>query len=148
MKIQSHTCTILVFSSYTQTTLICMLQFLLSSSSSYRSSCTSAKSHPTTTVQLLMVHSHLRGVPRIGCTAQSCFSCNEAKAECFHNTSNTSHPLLTLQHVLFNLVNLASIVLEHLQVQPQVKISLFILCFKLPPRRTCQKAITIVSNVF
>ena len=59
-----------------------------------------------------------------------------------------SPALPTLQHVLFNLVNLASIVLEHLQVQPQVKISLFILCFKLPPRRTCQKAITIVSNVF
>ena len=32
---------------------------------------------------------HIPRVPRIGCTAQSCLSYNQAKAEYLHNTSNT-----------------------------------------------------------
>ena len=29
-------------------------------------------------------------VPRIGCTAQSCLSCNQVKAECLHNTTSNT----------------------------------------------------------
>ena len=46
---------------------------------------------------------HIPRVPRIGCTDQSCLSCNQAKAECFHNTCPIHSPTLPiLQHVLFN----------------------------------------------
>ena len=49
-----------------------------------------------------------------------------------------SPALPILQHVLFNFVMLASTVLEHFQLPPPVKISLFIL--NLPLHRTCQEA--------
>ena len=51
-----------------------------------------------------------------------------------------SPALPILQHVLFKFVNLASTVLEHFQLPPLIKISLFIL--NLPRHRTCQEAIT------
>ena len=33
---------------------------------------------------------HIARMPRIGCTAQSCLSCNQAKAECLHNTTSNT----------------------------------------------------------
>ena len=104
----------------------------------------SAKSHLTTTVQLLMVHSYLRGVPRIGCTAQSCFSCNEAKAECFHNTTSNTftcaadtstcsvQPCEPCQYCIGTFTSPTT----------SQNLTLHSLCFKLPLRWTCQKAIT------
>ena len=38
---------------------------------------------------------HIPRVPRIGCTAQSCFSCNQTKAECFHNTTSNTFTCAT-----------------------------------------------------
>ena len=103
MKIQSHTRTILVFSSYTQTTLIHMLQFLLSSSSSYHSSCTmsSAKSHLTTTIHLPMVHFIFPECP--GLAALLSLASVVTKQSVFTMQGLILSPALpTLQHVLFN----------------------------------------------
>ena len=127
--------------SYTQTTLIHMLQFLLSSSSSYRSSCTmcSAKSHLTTTVHLLMVHFIFPECP--GLAALLSLASVVTKQSVFTIQRLILSPALpTLQHVLFNFVILASTVLEHFKLQPLVKISLFILNLLL--HQTCQEAIT------
>ena len=67
-------------------------------------------------------------VSRISCTAQSCLSCSQAKAECLHNaTSNTfTCTANTSECEVVICEPVASTVYEYLQVQPQVKISLFI----------------------
>ena len=120
-----------------------MLQFLLSSSSSYRSSCTmsSAKSHLTTTVQLLMVHFIFPECPGLAALLSLASVVTKQRQSVFTIQRLILSPALpTLQQVLFNFVILASTVLEHFQLQPLVKISLFILNLSL--HRTCQEAIT------
>ena len=41
------------------------------------------------------VHPGIPRVSRIGCTTQSCLSCNQAKAECFHNTTSNTFTCVT-----------------------------------------------------
>ena len=113
---------------YTQTILIHMLQFPLSSSSSYHSSCTmsSAKSHLMTTVQLPMMHFPIfPECPGLAALLSLASVVTKQKQSVFTIQRPIHLPALpTLQHVLLKFVNLASTVLEHLQVQSQIKISL------------------------
>ena len=119
---------------YTQTTLIHMLQSPLSSSSSYHSSCTmsSAKSYLMTTVQLPMMHFLIFPErperperPGLAALLSLASVVTKQRQNVFIIQRPIHSPALpTLQHVLFKFVNLASTVLEHLQVQSQVKISL------------------------
>ena len=41
------------------------------------------------------VHPGIPRVSRIGCTTQPCLSCNQAKAECFHNTTSNTFTCVT-----------------------------------------------------
>ena len=113
---------------YTQTILIHMLQSPLSSSSSYHSSCTmsSAKSYLMTTVQLPMMHFPIfPECPGLAALLSLASVVTKQRQSVFTIQRPIHSPALpTLQHVLLKFVNLASTVLEHLQVQSQVKISL------------------------
>ena len=115
---------------YTQTTLIHMLQSPLSSFSSYHSSCTmsSANWHLMTTVQLPMVHFIFPECPGLAALLSLASVVEKQRQSAFTIQRPIHSPALpTLQHVPFKFVNLASTVLDHLQVQAQVKISLLIL---------------------
>ena len=106
-----------------------MLQFPLSSSSSYHSSCTmsSANWHLTTTVQLPMFHFIFPECPGLAALLSLASVVEKQRQSVFTIQRPIRSPALpTLQHVPFKFVNLASTVLEHLQVQSQVKISLLI----------------------
>ena len=90
---------------YTQTILIHMLQSPLSSSSSYHSSCTmsSAKSHLTTTVQLLMVLFIFPECPGLAAQLSLASVVTKQRQSVFTIQHPIHSPALPiLQHVLFN----------------------------------------------
>ena len=116
---------------YTQTTLIHMLQSPLSSSSSYHSSCTMslANWHLLTTVQLpvMQLIPIFAECPGLVVLLSLASVVTKQRQTVFTIQRPILSPALPiLQHVPFKFVNLASTVLDHLQVQSQVKISLFI----------------------
>ena len=120
---------------YTHTIFIHMIQFPLSSFSSYRSCSTmsSANHHLLTTVHLVIQFIPIFPEwPELAALPSLVSVVTQQKQSVFTIQPPIRSPvLLILQNVLFKFVNHASTVLEpfqllHFQVQPQVKISLFI----------------------
>ena len=84
----------------------------------------------------------IRRVPRIGCTAQSCLSCNQAKAECFHNT--TSNTFTCTANTSTCSVQVCQpcqyCVGAFISPNTSQNFTLNSLCFNLPQHSTCQRA--------
>ena len=81
-------------------------------------------------------------VPRIGCTAQSCLSCREAKAECFHNTTSNTFTctadtstcsVQVCEPCQYCIGTFSSPITSQ-------DFTLNSLCFELPHDKTCQQA--------
>ena len=137
---------------YTQTTLIHMLQFPLSSSSSYHSSCTMslANWHLTTTVQLPVMQflPIFPECPGLAALLSLASVVTKQRQSVFTIRPIRSPALPILQHVVFKFVKLASTVLDHLQVQSQVKISLLILFVLIYQHIVRAREQSLVRSVF
>ena len=81
-------------------------------------------------------------VPRIDCTAQSCLSCDQVKAECLHNTTSNTFTctadtstcsVQVCQPCQYCIGTFASPITSQ-------DFTLNSLCFNLPPHETCQQA--------
>ena len=85
---------------------------------------------------------HIPRVPRIGCTAQSCLSCREAKAECFHNTtSNTFTCTADTSTCSIQVCEPCQYCIgSFTSPSTSQNFTLNSLCFELPQDKTCQEA--------
>ena len=83
-------------------------------------------------------------VPRIGCTAQSCLSCDQVKAECFHNTtSNTFTCAADTSTCSIQVCEPCQYCIgTFITSTTSQSFTLDSLCFNLPAHSTCQGAIT------